>query len=248
MALGSLLKKVEKVSKEVTANDMKSSGGSSFIKTGGVYNTTIQKAFMTETKKGGVCLNIHFGGDNLINLKLYIVSCVQSGKDKGNMITTCKMQGKTVSLPDFKMFKQLFYVATGEAKDLGEITTEVQTVKYKEYGQSKEEEAEVMVELEGKELNIAIRQEEEYAWDSDNKVTDRTALKVDDDGNPRYSLSLDGVYTIGGLSAMEAIKEKPAKDMEAKKEFLSGDKAIKTVKLELLDIPDEPEEEDELDF
>ena len=233
--LGNLLKDIEVVSKEEALNDMSNNSGSSFITEGGVYPTTIINAFMTETKKGGVQLDLHFGGANSINVRLYIVS-VKNGK----RVTTCTVQGKTVSLPDFKLLKQLYFVATGEAKDLSEIETKVETIKFKEYGKDVEVDGEVLVDLIGKEVNIAIRLEEEYNYEDGE--TDKTSLKVDGNGDVRYKKNLDDVYSIDGLSALEIVKKEEPKAMKAKEAFLASDKAIKRVKLEM------PEEDSSTDI
>lgn len=257
MALGSLLKGIEKVSEEVSANDM-NSGGSNFINTCGVFPVTIEKAFMTATKNGGVQLDVHFGGENILQHRFYIVTVKKDNKGKpiknedGEPIrvTTCKMQGKTVSLPDFKTLKQLYFVATGEAKDLEEIETKVEDIKYKEYGKTVEVEGETLVDLIGKEVNIAVRLEEEYAWDKEAGETDKTQLKVNGNGDTIYKKSIEEVYSAEGLAAIEIIKETEPKMMESKRTFLEGDKGIKRVTLEL---PEEEEveiedDEDEIEF
>ena len=154
--LGQLLQGLD-LNEEVESHDLEVSSGTNYINENGIFPVTIEKAFMTETKKGGVQLDVHFGGANTINIRMFIVSV---GKD-GKRTTTCKMQGKTVSLPDFKLMKQLYFVATGEGKDLGDIKTKVETIKYKEYGKDIEVEAETIVDLIGKQVNIAIRLEEE---------------------------------------------------------------------------------------
>jgi hypothetical protein len=243
--LGQLLKNIEVVSEEVSSHDLEASGGVNYINDNGVYPVTIERAFMTNTKKGGVQLDLHFGGENVLNTRLYIVSKVQSGKDKGKMITTCKMQGKTVSLPDFKMLKQLYFVATTEAKDLSEIETKVETIKFKEYGKDVEVEGETLVDLIGKQINIAVRLEEEYAYDKETKSADKTELKTDKNGDIVYKKSLDDVFTIEGLHAVEVLKEtEEPKLMKKKEEFLASDKATKRL---VLEIPEEEEiEEDEL--
>ena len=240
MALSKRLSGITQATAEESANDMNNSTGTNYIKTGGVYKTTIERAFLVNTKKGGIQCDIHFGGENTISSRLYIVSNI-----KGKLVTTCKMQGKTVSLPDFKMFKQLFYVATGEVKDLGEIETKEETLKFKEYGKMVEVEAETLTELIGKEVNIAVRLEEKYNYEDGE--TDKTSLKVDGNGDVVYDKSLNSVYTADGLSAMEKMKKTEAKKMASDDEFLRGDKGIKRLTLEAVEI-EVPEEDDEIDF
>ena len=72
--VSNLLSGIEKVDEEVSAHDLEVNSGGSFINECGIYPVTIEKAFMTPTKKGGVQLDLHFGGANIINTKLYIVS------------------------------------------------------------------------------------------------------------------------------------------------------------------------------
>lgn len=241
--LGSLLKGIVTVSQEEAISELESGSSTNYIKEGGVYATTIEKAFMTETKKGGVQLDLHFSGENAINMKLFIVSM-----KNGNRVTTCSVKGKTVSLPDFKLLKQLYFVAVGEAKDLGEIETKVETIKYKEYGKDVEVEGETIIDLIGKEVYIAIRAEEEYNYE--NGEEDKTSLKVDKNGDVRYKLSLDDVYSKDGLHAIEIIKEQEPKLMKAKEEFLKSDKGIKRVKLELPeeDVVEATDDLDDLEF
>ncbi len=245
MALGQLLQGLD-LNEEVESHDLEASSGTNYINENGIFPVTIEKAFMTETKKGGVQLDVHFGGGNTINIRMFIVSV---GKD-GKRTTTCKMQGKTVSLPDFKLMKQLYFVATGEGKDLGDIKTKVETIKYKEYGEDIEVEAETIIDLIGKQVNIAIRLEEEYNYE-DGEV-DKTSLKVDSNGNTRYKKTLDDVYSSEGLHAIEIIKKSEPKLMKAKEAFLLSDKGIKRVKLELPEIEDEDglalDDDEEINF
>ena len=100
-----------------------------------------------------------------------------------------------------------------------------------------EVEAETIIDLIGKQVNIAIRLEEEYNYE-DGEV-DKTSLKVDSNGNTRYKKTLDDVYSAEGLHAIEIIKKSEPKLIKAKEAFLLSDKGIKRVKLELPEIEDE---------
>ncbi len=238
--MSSMLKNVIETSEEVTKNDMDSNQGGGFIDKGGVYYTTIEKAFLTKTKKKGIACNLIFGGSNAINLVLYIVS-----NKGGKLITTCQMNGKTVSLPDFKMFKQLYFVATGEALSLEDMKTKEETISYKNYGKTVEVEGETIIDLIGKDLYIAIREEEKYAYT--NGEVDKTDIARDSNGNPYYDKKLYGVFTKDGLAPIEVLKEKEPKMMKDTENFLNSDKAIKRVKLEETK-ETEIDEDDKIDF
>jgi len=239
-----LLSGIEEVSEEVSSHDLENSSGGGFINACGVYPTTIEKAFLTPTKKGGVKLDIFFGGANKIDIELYIVSF----KD-GKKITTCKMKGKTVSLPDFKMFKQLYFLATGVGLDLNEVETKTETIKYKKFGKAVSVEAESIPALIGKEVQIGIRLEEQYNYEDGEE--DKTSLRVNTNGDVVYKKELESIFNADGFDAMEVLKEATeAKAIKSKITFLESDKGIKRVKLELPEVEETEEEEaeDELDF
>ena len=238
MSIRDLLKEVEEVSKEVSQDDLKS-GGSSFINECGVYPTTIEKAFMTETKKGGIKLDLMFGGANKIDIELYIIS-----KKKGKLVTTCQMGGKTVTLPSYKMFVQLYYILVGKAPKLSELNLKEETIKYKKFGKDITVEADTLVDLVGKELNIGIRLEEQYDYEDGETVKSR--LKTNQNGDTLYKKELESVFSKDGLSAQEIAKGvTEGAEMESKDKFLKGDKAIKRVKLEAPEIEEDEEEDDE---
>ena len=242
MSVSKLLSGVEAVSEEVSSHDLEVGGTGGFINECGVYPVTVEKAFMSNTKKGGIQLDLHFGGANSFQTTLYIVSM----KNK-KLVTTCEMKGKTVSLPDFKMFKQIMFLATGVAQDLNEINTENETIKYKAYGKDVTVKAETLVDLIGKTLNIGVRLEEQYNYEDGE--TDKTSLKVNQNGDVVYKKSLESVFNESGLDAQEVISDvEEGKAIVAKRKFLEGDKGIKRVKLELPEIDETEEPEDELDF
>jgi len=242
--LSKLLSGIEAVSDEVSSHDLEVSGGG-YINQCGVYPTTIEKAFMSNTKRGGVQLDVFFSGANKIDITLYIVS-----KKNGKLITTCQMGGKTVSLPAFKMFKQIMFLATGKAQDLSEVKTKVETIKYKKFGKNVEVEAETLVDLIGKELQIGIRLEEQYNYEDGE--TDKTSLKVNSNGDVLYSKELESVFNVNGFDAQEMIKDaEEAKAIKSKIAFLESDKGIKRVKLEAPEVEEgeaKEEEDDILDF
>lgn len=237
-----LLNKIVEV--EVEGNDLENNSGSSFIKEGGVYKVTVDKAFISQTKKGGLQVDLIFAGDNIWQETLYIASM----KNK-KLTTTCKMGGKTVSLPSFKLFKQIMFLATNEPVDISTIETVEETIKYKAYGKDVEVDGETITALIGKEFTIAVRAEEEYNYE-DGEV-DKTSLKVDSDGNTRYKLSLYDVYNEDGLNAIEVVQEaEEPKAMIKTEEFLKSDKGIRRVVLELPEMEEDEieDENDELEF
>ncbi len=243
MSIKNLIADVVEETEEQTAHDMENGGGS-FINACGVYPTTIEKAFLTETKKGGIKLDLMLGGANMIDLELYIIS-----KKNGRLVTTCKIQGKTVSLPSYKIFKQLYFIATGTGLDLKDMELKTETIKYKKYGKAVEVEGDTIVQMIGKEIQVGIRLEESYAYEDGE--TDKTQLRTNKNGDTVYDKDLHSVFSKDGLSPMEIVNEATeAKEIESVKTFLASDKAIKKVKLEFPDEPEESEEEpeDEIDF
>ena len=256
MAVSKLLSGIKKVSEEVSSHDLEVSGGSNFINACGVYPVTIEKAFITGTKNGGVQLDLHFGGANSLNTRLYIVTVEKDKKGKpvldedGNptKITTCKMQGKIVSLPDYKTFKHIIFLATGKGQELSEMTVKEETIKYKDFGKNIEVEAETIVDLIGKEIQIGVRLEEQYNYEDGE--TDKTSLKVNQNGDVVYKKVLESIFNAGGFDAAEVIKnaEEP-KAIKSKIAFLESDKGIKRVALEAPEVEEsEDAEEEELDF
>lgn len=243
----SFLSEIKEVSEEVTKNDLESNQGGGFIKEGGVYEATIDKAFISQTKKKGLQLDLMFSGENMHNETLYIAT---RNKNK-ELVSTCVMQGKTVTLPSFKLFKQLMFVATGEPIDLSNIKTTREDVKYKKFGKDVVVEADVIDDLIGKKVMFAIRQSEQYAYDKEAGETDKTQLRVNSDGDTLYQLDITEFYNEDGFTAIEMIKgEEVTKSKDNMEKFLSGDKAIKKVKLEMPEIEEAEEDEDdeELEF
>lgn len=248
MAKSKFLSEVKEVSEELVSQEL-SNGGMSFIKEGGVYPTTVSEAFIAQTKKGGLALELFFEGDNAWNTTLYIASNKKNPKTKQNeLVTTFVAKGKVQSLGGYKLFKQLMFLATGKPIDLYSIEVEEAEITYKRYGKEVTVEAERVTDLIGKDIQIAIRQEEQYAYDKEAEEEDKTQLRVDDDGDIVYNLDLTDVYSKDGFSPVEMVKgaEEP-KAIEEKRAFLSGDKAIKKVKLELPEIEEEEIEDDDSD-
>jgi len=245
MARSQLLLDIVEQSEEVQSHNMESSSGSAFITSGGVYNTTIEKAFISRTKKKGLQLDIFFGGATRYDTTLYIAS-----NKNGKLITTCEMQGKTVSLPDYKMFLQLYYVATGKGLNLSEMEVEVGDVKFKRFGKETTIEAETITAMIGMEVNIGVKLEASYAYDADTKSEDKTQYRVDNNGDTSYSKNLESVFSKDGFSAQEIIKkEDTPKAMESKKNYLESDKSIYHPKLEVVEFVETVEEEvEEIDF
>lgn len=235
---------IEQVSEEVKATELETSGGSSFINECGVYPVTIAQAFVTKTKKGGVQLDLHFGG-NAFNTKLFPVI----NKD-GKLVTTYTAKGKTFSLADFKMLKQLLFVTNGKPLDLADLTLEEETIKFKEYGKDVEVTGESIKELKGKEIQIGVRLEERYNYEDGEE--DKTSLKTNSNGDVVYDKKLFSVYSKSGKTPTEIIKKEEAKQIESDRKFLESDKGIKRVKLEKKEPEYEVEVEgfdnDDLDF
>ena len=239
MSIRDLLKEVEEVSKEVSQDDLKSGGSGSFISTGGVYPATIEKAFMTETKSGGIKLDLMFGGANKIDIELYIIS-----KKKGKLITTCQMDGKTVTLRSYKIFVHLYYILVGKAPKLSELNVKEETIKYKKFGKDITVEAGTLVDLIGKEVNIGIRLEEQYDYEDGETIKSR--LKTNKNGDTLYNKDLESVFSKDGLSAQEMAKGvTEGTEMESKDKFLKGDKGVKRIKLEATEVEEDEEEDDE---
>ncbi len=243
MSKSLLLANVIEATAEVAAHDLESGMSGGFVNTNGVFKFKIEKAFLQQSKSGGVQLELFLGGDNRLESTLYVVS-----KKNGKLTTTYSYQGKTASLGDYKTFKQLYFVATGEPLALSEIDTTVETIKYKKFGKDIEVEAETIDALIGKELQMAIRLKAEYAYDNDAKETDKTAHRTNSDGDLVFKKEIDGVYDVDGFSPLEILgKDDEAKEVEAKKLFLASDKATYYPKLEEAEVEIEEEEEIVLD-
>lgn len=232
---------------EVEVNDLKDRQGSSFIDKNGIYTATIEQAILHKTKSKGVCCTLLFRGENSIDIDLYIVSF----KNK-KLTTTCIMGGKTVSLPDYKLFKQMYAVATGEAKPLEELDVKEDVVKYKKFGKDVKLEGETVVDLIGKTIQLGISLQANYAWNAEDKEVDKTEYSVDRNGDVRLTPNLDSVFNTDGFSAEEIITEATeAKVIVSKKTYLESDKAIYYPKLEEKEVEEEEvveEIEDDLDF
>jgi hypothetical protein len=245
MGLENLLSGIT-VDEEVSSHDMETSTGGAFINACGVYPTTVERAFMTPSKSGGVQLDLHFTGENIFNTRLYIAIVDKKTKKKK---VTCVMQGKTVSLPDFKLLKQLYFLGTGQGLDIGEIETTTEDLEFKEYGKVvKVEGVETISNLIGKEVQIGVRLEEKYNYEDGE--TDKTSLKTNQNGDVVYDKKLESVFSKDGFDTMEIIKESLAPSaIESKKKFLESEKGIKRVKLEAPEVvEDEVVEDDEIDF
>ena len=212
---------------EVIGNeDLVTSTGINFISQGGVYSTTIERAFLKETLKGGASLHVHTKGDNVIQLMAFPINVDKKGKKT----TTSEYKGKTTTNQDYKIFKQLFYVTGNAVVELNDVKKEVQTITYKSYGVDVTEEVLMLTDLTDKELHIGLKAKYEYNYEDGE--TDKTCYKTDRDGNPRLSLSISKVYDNEGRTPMEMIKDVEAKDIEGDREYLASEKAIYKPKLE----------------
>lgn len=241
MAVKDILAEVE-VNEELAQDELSTSSGGGYVKKCGVYPMTIEKAFFTETKKGGLCLDLHFGGENIFTAKLYPVS-VRDGKK----VTSYEYKGKAVSLGDYKLLKQLLFVTNGKPMELKDLTTAEETVTYKSYGKDVTVEAEICEDLVGKNVMIGVRLAEKYAWDSEEEAVDKTQLATNSDGDIIYDMGIYSVYSQSGKTPTEIIKKEDAKQIEKDREFLESDKGIKRVKLEAASFDDMAEDDLDLD-
>lgn len=225
-----LNEEIEFASAEEQKSDLERSSGGMFVTEPGVYTGTVEKAFISKTKKGGYQLNLHIGGDNRFETILYPVS-----KKNGKLVTTSTYGGKTSSLPDYKMLKQLLFVTQGKAmslfpqEDADTVTLKAETIKYKAYGKEVEVEAETITDVIGKEIHFAVRFEERYNYEDGEE--DRTDIKRNDDGDPLYDKRLYAVYSKKGKTPMEIFKKEEPTTIEKDRDFLEK-KGIKKVKLE----------------
>jgi hypothetical protein len=221
-------------------HDLESSGGRiNFINTGGVFKTTIERAFLEPTKSGGISFTLHTNGENNYQGTLFPFN---KDKKTKKITTTNTYKGKTVTNSDFKLLKQLYYVATGELlKSVQDIDTTVEDVKYNSYGKEVEKKVAMITALVGKDIHIGIRRKVKYAWDKDAKEQDKTQYATNKDGDLIYDLTLFSVYNDKGQTAEEFIKEKDPEKIEKDNEYLSSDKGIFKPKLE------EPEDDIDLD-
>jgi hypothetical protein len=231
MSLANLFSDIQEVSEELKNEELENKSGGGFVTTNGIYKSTIERAYVTATKKGGVQFDLHLTGDNLINFRLYPVS-----NKNGKKVTTYTYKGKTQSLQDYKMLKQIVFCATGKGQELEDIKIEEQDIEFKEYGKAVKLTVGMLTDLVGKEIQYGVRCEEEYNYEDGE--TDKTSIKTDDEGNPRYKKVLFSVYSALGKTPIEIIKKEDSIQLAKDKEFLLSDKGIKRVKLEAPEFED----------
>ena len=242
--LENLFQDIDTGSEELAKEELSNGSGSSYVNDNGVYKGTIERCFITPTKKGVVALTLHTK-DPSYSTTIYPVTVDK----KGNKVTTYTYKGKEQSLADYKLLKQLVYVVTGKACELKDIKIEEQELTYKEYGKDVTVNAGVLVDLIGKEFNFGVRLEEQYNYE-DGEV-DKTSLKTNNNGDVVYKQTLFSVYSKSGKTAMELVKKEEAKQIEKDREFLASDKATKRVKLEIPEIEEDTSDvpfEQEIDF
>jgi hypothetical protein len=243
MAVVDILKEVV-VNEELASQELETSSGGGYVNKCGVYRMTIQKAFFTETKKGGVQLDLHFGGDNTFETTMFPV-IVKDGKK----VTTYTVKGKVQSLGDYKILKQLLFVTNGKPMDLKDLTLKPETITYKAYGKDVTVDAETCEDLVGKDVYVGVRLSEKYAYDKDAGEVDKTQLMTNGDGDIIYDRAIYSVYSQTGKTTTEMIKNLEATQMKKDAEFLESDKGIKRVKLEASDFDDVSSDlDDDLDF
>ena len=240
-----LLKDVDTGSVELQKEELSAkSTGSKYVNVAGVYSGTIERAYLTETKKGGVALNIHIGGESIADFVIYPVR-----KDKnGKKVSTQEYNGKTTSISDYLLLKQFVFCATGKGQALEDIKLVGEEIKFKKFGKEVTVEGATLVDVIGKQIKFGVRAEEEYNYE--NGATDKTSLRTDNEGKVKYKLSLYSVYSTEGKIPAEAIKGEDAKQIESDTIYLTSDKAIKKLKLEASEdeAPFDVAEEDDIQF
>ena len=225
-------------------HDLESGGNSNFISTGGVFKTTIERAFLEPTKNGGISFTLHTKGDNSYQTTMFPFNAEKgkNGKKTGRIVTTNTYNGKTTTNGDFKLLKQLYYVATGELlTSVKDIETSVEDIKYNSYGKEVEKKVAMIDVLVGKDIHVGVRRKAKYAWDKEAEEQDKTQYATNKDGDLIYDLTLFSVYNSEGQTAEEFIYEKEPEKIEKDNEYLSSDKGIYKPKLE------EPEDDIDLD-
>jgi len=231
--LAGLFQDIENTSEELQAEELENKSGSSYVKENGIYKSTIERAFIIKTAKGGAEFQLHLSGDNNFNVKMYPVVIDKKTKKK---VTTYTYAGKTQSLQDYKMLKQLIFVAIGKGQELSDVKLKEEEITFKEYGKDVTLDVATLTDIVGKEITYGVRCEEQFNYEDGEE--DKTCIRTDDEGNPRYKMSLFSVYSKLGKTPLEIIKKEDATQIEKDKEFLLGAKGIKKVKLEL---PEEDE-------
>jgi len=104
-------------------------GGGSYLLESGVYDMTIETAYLGQSKGGATSLNLQFKGDNNENLSSTIY--VTSGTAKGGLNTYLDKEGKKQYLPGFVQGNDLCLLAVG--KDIGALDTTDKVVKVYSY-------------------------------------------------------------------------------------------------------------------
>lgn len=241
----SLFQDIEAIDESLKNEELVNNSGSNYVNASGIFKGTIERCFATETKKGGVQIDLHIGGENSYNTTLFPVIKNKDGKK----VTTYEVKGKQQSLADYKMLKQIIFVATGKGQEIQDLNLKEEEITYKQYGKDVTVTAGTLVDLIGKEIQFGIRLEEQYNYE-DGQV-DKTSLKTDKDGNIYYDKKLYSVYSKLGKTPIELVKKEEATQIEKDREFLTGPKGIKRVKLEIAEIEDIEEVsdiDDEIDF
>jgi len=230
-------------------SDLESSGGGvNFVNTGGVFKGTIERAFLEPTKNGGISFTLHTKGDSVYQTTLFPFN---KDKKTGKITTTNTYNGKVTTNSDFKLLKQLYYVATGELlSSVKDIKTKVEDITFKSYGKDVKKKVAIVTALTDKDIHFGIRRKAKYAWDKDAEEQDRTQYATNKDGDLVYDLTLFSVYDSKGRTAEELVKGKDAEKHIKDDEYLSSDKSIYRPNLEESeDVPFNTDDtEDEIDF
>ena len=207
--------------------DLEGSAGINFIKTGGVYKTTIERAFLKPTKKKGLSLGIHTKGDNVVQLMLFPINI---DKKTGKRTTTNTFKGKTTTNGDFKLLKQLLFVCGESVSELKDMKVKEEEITYKAYGKEVTETVLLLTSCTDKEIGIGVKGSYEYNYEDGE--TDKTSYKVDNEGTPRLKLSLNSVYNSKGKTPIEMIKKEESVQLAKDKLYLESEKSIYKPKLE----------------
>lgn len=144
----------------------------------GVYKVKIDKAYLTTTASGATMLNVdmvEITNDNPMGGRhIFWSTAVRSGDAKGNKATYTR-DGKEYPLPGAIMAKHLF-----KAVDVP-LTVKPKPVKVEHYGNVVD--AKAFIELEGKEVCVAIQQyEDEYNGNVNIKIDVKDFFKCSDEG------------------------------------------------------------------
>ena len=106
LTLRDLVGNIETEEVNESALDLQTNG-TEYVKKNGMYEGTIARAFLTETKKGGYAMNIHTEGKSNASFQSYIIN--KDDKTKA-LVVDGEWNGKTVKNLDAVNLQHLFYI------------------------------------------------------------------------------------------------------------------------------------------